>query len=214
MRRLKLLIFLTLFSLISSVSLQAFDSKLAKNITPVQAYHMLKNMDNVYLIDVRTRYEYQLLGHPMWKKHGKVYMAYNIPFMFLTNEFAKKGETYANGKIAPKTRYQFVLNPDFIKVLKSKFKPTDHLIFMCRSTKRSHKAADIAYKAGFKNSYNLLGGFEGYRFMGKTPEERGLVKKYSPIFGKPGFLNGWKYYQLPYTYKIDSRYVYPPDLKK
>jgi hypothetical protein len=85
---------------------------------------------------------------------------------------------------------------------------------MCRSTKRSHKAADIAYKAGFKNSFNLLGGFEGYRFTGKTQSEKAFVKKYSPIFGKPGYINGWKYYQLPYTYKMDPKYIYPPDIKK
>jgi hypothetical protein len=95
-----------------------------------------------------------------------------------------------------------------------KFKPSDNLIFMCRSTKRSHKAADIAYKNGFKNSFNLLGGFEGYRFHGKNPNEKALAKKYSSIYGKPGFINGWKYYRLPYSYKMDPKYVYPDDLKK
>ncbi len=196
-----LLIVLFLFSSV----LYGYDSKFAQNITPLQAYHMLKTQPHTYLIDVRTRYEYQLIGHPL--------KAYNFPFMFLTNEFAKKGEHFANGKVAPKTRYQFVLNPDFIKELKKKFKPTDNLIFMCRSTKRSHKAADLAYKNGFKNSFNLLGGFEGYRFVGKKPEEKALAKKYSPNYGKPGFINGWKYYGLPYTYKMDTEYIYPPDLK-
>ena len=207
MKRIKMFMVavLTVFFFVSS--LNAFDSKLATNITPVQAYHMLKTVPNTYLIDVRTQYEYQLIGHPKG--------AYNFPFMFLTSEFAVKGEKYANGKkVAPKTRYQFVLNPDFIKELKKKFKPSDNLIFMCRSTKRSHKAADIAYKAGFKNSYNLLGGFEGYRFTGKIKGEKALVKKYSTIYGKPGFVNGWKYYGLPYTYRMDPKYVYPPDLKK
>ena len=207
MKKIKFWLVFTILSLFVINSVYGFDSKFATNITPVQAYHMLKTVPNTYLIDVRTQYEYQLIGHP--------FGAYNFPFMFLTGEFAKKGEKFANGKkVAPKTRYQFVLNPDFIKELKKKFKPSDNLIFMCRSTKRSHKAADIAYKAGFKNSYNLLGGFEGYRFTGKTKEEKALVKKYSPVYGKPGFINGWKYYGLPYTYKMDPKYIYPPDLKK
>ena len=150
----------------------------------------------------------------MWVKNGKVFMAYNIPFMFLTKEFAAKGQKYGNGKIAKVTRYQFVPNPDFIKWLKKKFKPSDNLIFMCRSTKRSHKAADLAYKAGFKNSYNLLGGFEGYRFAGKYKYEKELAKKYSFYYGKPARFNGWKWYGLPWTYKIDPKYVYPADLKK
>jgi rhodanese-related sulfurtransferase len=206
MKRIKIFLAVLLTVIFFGATLNAFDSKLATNITPAQAFHMLKTVPNTYLIDVRTQYEYQLIGHPIG--------AYNFPFMFLTPEFAVKGATYANGKKAPKTRYQFVKNPNFIKELKKKFKTTDNLIFMCRSTKRSHKAADIAYKAGFKNSYNLLGGFEGYRFTGKIPEEKALVKKYSSIYGKPGFINGWKYYGLPYTYKMNPKYIYPPDLKK
>ncbi len=194
--------------------LNAYNSKFATNITPLQAYDMLLHKPNTYLIDVRSRYEYQLIGHPMWVKNGKVFMAYNIPFMFLTKEFAAKGQKYGNGKIAKVTRYQFVPNPDFIKWLKKKFKPSDNLIFMCRSTKRSHKAADLAYKAGFKNSYNLLGGFEGYRFAGKYKYEKELAKKYSFYYGKPARFNGWKWYGLPWTYKIDPKYVYPADLKK
>ena len=214
MRRKFIILNVLLALLLLGSSLFAFNSKLAKNITPLQAYDMLVNQPNTYLIDVRSRHEYQLIGHPMWIKNGKVYMAYNIPFMFLTDEFAAKGQKYANGKVAKVTRYQFVPNPDFIKWLKKKFKPADHLIFMCRSTKRSHKAADIAYKAGFKNSYNLLGGFEGYRFAGKYKYEKPLAKKYSFYYGKPARFNGWKWYGLPWTYKIEPKYVYPADLKK
>ena len=115
-----MLLVVSIFLMFSSFSLYSFDSKFATNITPLQAYHMLLNQPNTYLIDVRTRFEYQLIGHPMWIKNGKTYMAYNIPFMFLTREFAKKGETFNGNKKAPATRYQFVKNPDFIKVLKSK----------------------------------------------------------------------------------------------
>ncbi len=206
MKRIRIFSIILLTIVFFTVTLNAFDSKFAENITPVQAYHMLKTVPNTYLVDVRTQYEYQLIGHPVG--------AYNFPFMFLTSEFAVKGATYANGKKAPKTRYQFVLNRNFLKELKKKFKSSDNLIFMCRSTKRSHKAADLAYKAGFKNSYNLLGGFEGYRFTGKIKGEKALVRKYSTIYGKPGYINGWKYYGLPYNYTMDPKYIYPPDLKK
>ncbi len=207
------LLLILLASLLLVSSLYSFNSKFAQNITPLQAYDMLVNQPNTYLIDVRSRYEYQLIGHPVWFKNGKMYQAYNIPFMYLTKEFAAKGQKYANGKVAKVTRYQFVPNPDFVKWLKKKFKPTDHLIFMCRSSKRSHKAADIAYKAGFKNSYNMLGGFEGGRFAGKYKYERELAKKYSFYYGKPSRFNGWRWYGLPWTYKIDPKYVYPADLK-
>jgi hypothetical protein len=35
-----------------------------KDILSVEAYDMLNTVPNTYLIDVRTRAEYQLIGHP------------------------------------------------------------------------------------------------------------------------------------------------------
>lgn len=54
------------------------------NITPQQAYEMMqKDPDHTFLVDVRTRYEYQDIGHPV--------NAYNIPFLFYTTKLGKKG---------------------------------------------------------------------------------------------------------------------------
>ena len=57
-----------------------------KDILSVEAHDMLNTVPNTYLIDVRTRAEYQLIGHPP--------MAYHFPYYFLTNRLARKGESW------------------------------------------------------------------------------------------------------------------------
>ena len=47
------------------------------DVTPSEAYQMLKqDPKNTFMVDVRTRYEYQDIGHPPG--------AYNIPWKFYT----------------------------------------------------------------------------------------------------------------------------------
>ena len=57
-----------------------------KDILSIEAYDMLNTVPNTYLIDVRTRAEYQLIGHPP--------MAYLFPCFFFTNELVKQGESW------------------------------------------------------------------------------------------------------------------------
>ena len=80
------------------------------DVTPLEAYRMVqKDPQHTFLVDVRTRAEYQFVGHA----DG----AYNIPFMFLTIEVGKKG-------------YNLAPNPNFVKDLLARFNPkTDTLIF-------------------------------------------------------------------------------------
>lgn len=53
------------------------------------------------------------------------------------------------------------LNPDFLAQLAEAVEPADTLMFLCRSGNRSHAAAATAAQAGFRDSYNVLEGFEG-----------------------------------------------------
>ena len=80
------------------------------DVTPIQAYQMVqKDPQHTFLVDVRTRAEYQFVGHAKG--------AYNIPLMFLTLEAGEKG-------------YKLTPNPDFVKDLLARFNPkTDTLIF-------------------------------------------------------------------------------------
>ncbi len=157
---------------------------LGGNLTPVEAYQMVqKNPDHTFLVDCRTRAEYQYVGHPE--------SAYNIPIRFLTTQVGKKG-------------YAETDNPDFGKDLLNRFNPeTDTLVIFCRSGNRSCTAANEAIKAGFSEDrvFNMMGGFEGDK----------NTTKGSAYFGQR-WGGGWKNEGLPWTYSMDRRLIYPPDL--
>lgn len=150
-----------------------------KDVTPIEAYEMLsKDPKHTFLIDVRTRPEYQLIGHPVG--------AYNIPVKFWSNKFKKK--------------YQKVGNPDFGKNLQAVADPkTDTVLLICRSASRSIKAADLAVKAGFPQDkvFNVMGGIEGDKLKNKNSAFNGRRK-----------IGGWKNEGLPWTYHIDPKLTY------
>jgi len=154
------------------------------DLTPTQAYEMLmKDTAHTFLVDCRTRAEYQFVGHPE--------EAINIPVRFLDTEVGEKG-------------YKEVDNPDFGKVLRATFNPeTDTLIFMCRSGSRSCTACSHAVAAGFKADkvFNLMGGFEGSKNKNKA----------SAFYGQR-WGGGWRLEGLPWTYTMKSYLMYPPDV--
>ena len=157
-----------------------------KNLTPSQAHEMVsKDPAHTFIVDCRTRAEYQLIGHPVG--------ACNIPLQFWSGKFDKK-------------KYGKATNPNFGKDLLARFNPkTDTLIFMCRSGKRSCSACAEAVKAGFpaEKVFNIMGGFEGDKVKYKGSEYCGQRK-----------LGGWHNEGLPWTYHIDKKLVYQPDLPK
>ena len=156
------------------------------DVTPTEAYRMLReDPKNTFIVDVRTRIEYQDIGHPVG--------AYNIPWKFYTTTTGKKG-------------YKKVVNKNFGKDLLSRFNPeTDTLLLLCRSAKRTIASSTAAVDAGFKDDkvFNVLGGFEGDK----------VKDKMSPFNGKR-MVGGWRLENLPWTYKMNSKLMYQPDLKK
>lgn len=52
-------------------------------------------------------------------------------------------------------------NPEFLDQLASTTGRDDVLMFLCRSGARSHAAAEAATRAGWRECYNVLEGFEG-----------------------------------------------------
>ena len=75
------------------------------------------------------------------------------------------------------------LNPEFLAKLAQVAKPEDILMFICRSGARSHGAAAAATQAGWRESYNVLEGFEGDKDAG----------------GHRNTLGGWRKAGLPWT---------------
>lgn len=106
------------------------------------------------LVDVRTKPELQYVGR--------------VPGSLLV-----EWQTYpGNGR-----------NPDFLAQLAQEAEPGDALMFLCRSGARSHAAAAAATQAGFRDSYNVLEGFEGDR---DAEQHRGT-------------LGGWRKAGLPWV---------------
>ena len=173
-----------------------------KSILSIEAYDMLNTVPDTYLIDVRTRAEYQFIGHPIG--------AYLFPYMFLTKEFGKKDEQYG---------YRFNLqNKKFVQEIAAIFKKTDNLLIICRDGTRSAIAAKDLASSGFKNIYDVSDGFEGPRFpsfkdSNKNKFYRQLAKRHKIHGFNQRRRYGWQWWGLPWTYEINPKLIYPPDLR-
>lgn len=76
-----------------------------------------------------------------------------------------------------------VLNPHFLRELEAVAPRDAVVLLLCRSAKRSHAAAELAAKAGYRGVINILEGFEG------DPDAR----------KQRGHLDGWRVRGLPWT---------------
>lgn len=74
-------------------------------------------------------------------------------------------------------------NPEFLAGLDTAAGKDEPVMFLCRSGARSHSAAEAAMRAGWKETYNVLEGFEG----DKDPQ------------GHRNTVNGWRKAGLPWT---------------
>jgi len=172
----------------------------SRRILSIEAFDMLNTLPDTYLIDVRSREEYQLLGHPI--------KGYNFPYMFFTAQFVKEGE---------KQGYQFQKNRAFLDQVSKAFKKTDNLLILGRDGTLSALAVKDLSNAGFKNVYDVFDGFEGPEFpYFEDPNRHKFYRQLAKRYRIPGFEHrrhyGWQWWGLPWTYEMDPKYVYPPDL--
>ena len=172
----------------------------AKKILSIEAYDMLNTVPDTYMIDVRTRAEYQFVGHPG--------MAYLFPYRFLTTEFVKENEEYAY-RLTPK-------NDAFVDEISKVFKKGDNLLIIGRDGTRSAEAAETLIDAGFQKVFDVEDGFEGAEFPSFDDSNRHKfyrqLAKRNKVHGyKHRRHYGWQWWGLPWTYEIDPKYVYPPD---
>ena len=162
---------------------------------------MLNTVPDTYLIDIRTRAEYQFVGHP--------FNAYLFPYMFMSHEFGKLSESYGY-----RTN---IKNKDFVQEIAKVFKKTDNLLIISRDGTLSGPAAKELLEADFKNVYNVEDGFEGppfpfFKDSNKDKYYRQLAKRHK-IYGFNHRRHyGWQWWGLPWGYEIDPKFIYPPDL--
>ena len=154
-------------------------------LTAKQAYKLTEEENKkILFIDVRTRAEVNFLGIPTAADA-------NVPYM-------KLSEWYSWDK--KKNNFKMELNDTFIaqieKRLADKGLNKNHkIIFMCRSGSRSAAAANVMAKAGYKNVYSIVDGFEGDK------------AKQGPQKGQR-VVNGWKNSNLPWSYKLSFDKMY------
>jgi len=154
---------------------------LGKYATAFEAYLTFRTgSKKVYFLDVRTPEEYVYVGHATF--------AINIPFMLWSGKFDPVAKEYALAE-----------NPEFENAVKSRFKPEDTIMVMCRSGNRSAAAVNRLAKVGFKNAVNVVDGFEGDTVTDEDSYSKGKRVK-----------NGWKNANLPWTYDLDPKLVYVP----
>ena len=102
-------------------------------LSPSDAYAVIKAVPNARLIDVRTRPEWDYVGH--------------VPESSLL-----EWNAYPDGR----------RNPEFLPELRVKAPdPEAPVLFLCRSGQRSDGAARVAAAAGYSKAFNVLEGFEG-----------------------------------------------------
>lgn len=142
-------------------------------VTSEEAYEMWKaSPEKIKILDVRTQEEYIFVGHAD--------MAWNIPVFSQTYKWDAENK-----------HFPMKPNTDFISQVQKIASPMDTILVTCRSGGRSAMAVNYLADAGFKNVFNITDGFEG-----------GIVKNPESVFHGQRMINGWKNYELPWTYEI------------
>ncbi len=100
-------------------------------LLPEEAWQLVKQA-GATLIDVRTRAEWDWVGH--------------VP-----DSVEIEWNSWPDGE----------LNKNFVAELEAQAPKDAPALFLCRSGVRSHNAAIAASEAGYSKSYNVLQGFEG-----------------------------------------------------
>ncbi len=133
--RLMSAILISLMALLLTVKL-SFSGAELKGINSKEAYKMVMgNSSNTFIVDVRTKAEYEFVGHPDLPNGAP-----NIPLYFYPS---------------------WSLNKDFVNKVEERYRKDNVIITICRSGKRAKAAARILLDAGFKNVLYIADSFEG-----------------------------------------------------
>lgn len=123
-------------------------------LLPQEAHQLLRLAPGARLIDVRSRAELEF--------NGAIPGALHVELLFWPD---------------------WVPNPHFLPQLAQTTDPEALLLFICRTSLRSHRAATACTEAGRNNCYSVLEGFEGE--LNKASGHRNEV-------------SGWKHRGLPW----------------
>ena len=112
-----------------------------KNITSIECFNKLSEISNSYLIDIRTKPEWEFIGVPDLSSLNKktIFISWQIyPEMKINSSFKNQ-------------------------VIESNIKQDDKIFLICRSGLRSLNAAKFLISCGYNYCFNVSDGFEGYK---------------------------------------------------
>lgn len=162
-------------------------------LTAKDTYALLQeNASDILFIDVRTRSELAWQGIPNL-------LDANIPLMFLDPGYQWDDK---------RNNFKLIANPRFVKDVTKQLEnrgldKSAKVIVMCRSGKRSAKAADTLTDAGYTQVISVIDGFEGDKAASGEHKGHRVV-------------NGWKNAKLPWSSKLvkNKMYLSAGDLAK
>ena len=126
---------------------------MVKDVSPREAFELVQSDDNAVILDVRSKVEFDYVGHPQ----GAVHVAWQeYPDWQADADFAHK----ARLKLAEASG---TANPESDLTV----------LTICRSGGRSRAAAQALLDAGFSRVMNISEGFEGDRDANRHRGTRG-----------------------------------------
>jgi rhodanese-related sulfurtransferase len=160
-------------------------TELGLYLTAIEAYEFIKKEGNHLLfIDVRTQAEMAFVGVP-------TVIDANIPYEVITDwsQWDEKEKSF-----------KMTVNDNFVSAVESRLREKgldkqSPILFMCRSGFRSACAVNLLAKAGYKNVYQLIDGFEGDKASTGPKQGQRVV-------------NGWKNSDLPWTDQLEKTKMY------
>ncbi|MFQ5585321.1 MAG: rhodanese-like domain-containing protein [Thermodesulfobacteriota bacterium] len=127
---------LMVYVLLITLSVSSFAADIPEGIDSRKSYKMvLKSPSDTFIIDVRSRAEYEFVGHPDLPNGVP-----NIPYRFYPS---------------------WEINRDFVRKVKERYREDDTIITLCRSGQRAKSAARLLLEAGFRKVYYMTDSFEG-----------------------------------------------------
>ncbi len=111
----------------------------AGDLSPEEAWALLKSDPAARLVDVRTSAEWNFVGIADLSALGRE--AALVEWQILPSMQVNPGFVAQTGQACPE--------------------PTAPVLFLCRSGARSRSAAIAMTRAGYAKAYNIAGGFEG-----------------------------------------------------
>ena len=110
-----------------------------KNITSIECFNELSEISNSYLIDIRTKPEWEFIGVPDLSSLNKktIFISWHMyPEMKINSLFENQ-------------------------ITELNIKKNDNLFLICRSGNRSSDALEFLTSRGYTNCFNVKDGFEG-----------------------------------------------------